>query len=164
MTATATQARTGTYEVMFLTSQGAAAQLGKLIEHMNEVFSRAHATVIAMRKWDDRRLAYPIENQKRGVYFLAYIQCPGDQVAHIERDVVISDQILRCLIVKADHLSMEEMQAADDREGLAVEAKMRASMPAEEAAGSARVRLGRPELDKPEAPAEAEAPEADDAE
>ena len=162
MTTTETVARTGVYEVMFLTGQGAAAQLGSLLEHINEVFARAGAKVSAMRKWDERRLAYPIDKQKRGVYFLAYIECPGDHISRIERDVVISDQILRCLIVRADHLSMDEILAADDREGLAGEAKFRASQPTEEERGAARVRLGRPEAESNDDDADAKDADNDD--
>jgi small subunit ribosomal protein S6 len=83
---TETMARTGTYEGMFLVSQAAAAQFGDTLNHINELFGRANATVVAMKKWDDRRLAYEIDKQKRGVYILAYFTCPTDMVARLERD------------------------------------------------------------------------------
>ncbi|MEZ6241825.1 MAG: 30S ribosomal protein S6 [Phycisphaerales bacterium] len=123
MTQTATK---NVYEVMFLVNQAVAADLSSLVDHINEVLSRAGAEVISMRKWDERRLAYPIEKQKRGVYFLAYVALGGEGPTKIERDVVISEKIMRVLITKADHLTEEEMKTHDKRDELAAEAKLRA--------------------------------------
>lgn len=164
---TATDARVGEYEVMLLSTQSAAATLGELIEHINEVFTRASAEVIAMRKWDDRRLAYEIDKQKRGVYFLAYVRCPSDQIAHIERDVSISEHLMRVLITKADHLTDEEMTSHDQREQLADEARMKGSEVREDE-GSRKVHLGAPEqherADAPAPAAEAQSEGAEPAE
>ena len=115
------------YEAMFLIGQAAAADLAGVIEHIKEVLSRGHAEIVAMRKWDERRLAYEIKKQKRGLYILCYFKAPGGQLAHIERDCNLSEKLLRVLILRADHLTVEEMQAADGREALDTEAKMRAS-------------------------------------
>ena len=123
---TETEVRTGVYEAMFLASQTAAASFGDLIEHINSLFERANADVISMKKWDERRLAYEIEKQKRGVYILAYFTCPTDMVPHLERDVVISDKLLRVLVTSADHLTEEEIAAFNDQDGLATETKLKA--------------------------------------
>lgn len=143
---TDTQARTGVYEVMFLASQSAAASFGDLVAHINHLIGRADGEVLAMKKWDERRLAYEIEKQKRGVYILAYISMPTDMVAHLERDVQISDQVMRVLITTADHLTDEEIKANDDRTGLDTEAKLKAEQgDAGDSEGSSKVRLGAPE-------------------
>ena len=125
-----TAKRTYTYEAMFLLSQAVAADLGGAVDHVKEIMARGHAEIIAMKKWDDRRLAYEIKGQKRGVYILAYFTAPNDKLGHIERDCNLSEKILRTLITRADHLTMEEMQSADDRKGLEIEAKMRGEKPA----------------------------------
>lgn len=158
-----TETRVGVYEAMFLANQAAAASFGDLIAHINNLFERAGAEVVAMKKWDERRLAYEIDKQKRGVYILAYFTCPTDMVAHLERDVQISDQILRVLVTSAEHLTEEEIKANDDRTGLDSEAKLRAEQgDAQESEGSSKVRLGAPEV-KPAAPAAEEAqPSADE--
>ena len=154
---TETAARTGVYECMFLAGQAAAAQFGDLIQHINDLIGRANGEVISMKKWDDRRLAYEMDKQKRGVYILAYINCPADMVGRLERDVQISDKLLRVLITSAAHLSAEEIAAADDRKALQDEAKMRAERAeAGEDEGSSKVRLGAPEQ-----AAAAQAPAAD---
>ena len=150
--------RTGIYEIMILTSQGAAAYLSDFLEHLNLLFERCGANVVALQKWDERRLAYEIDKQRRGVYFLAYVEIDTRQVQQFERDTNISEKIMRVMITKADHLSREQMEAADGREELATEAKMRAERGDDREEGAAgTVRLGAPvkkEEPKDEAPAE----------
>lgn len=142
---TETETRTGVYEAMFLASQTAAASFGDLIEHINSLFVRANAEVISMKKWDERRLAFEIDKQKRGVYILAYFKCPTDMVPHLERDVVISDKLLRVLITSADHLSAEEIAAFNDQDGLVSETKLKAEAgEAKVSEGSKKVHLGAP--------------------
>lgn len=160
---TETQARTGVYEVMFLASQASAAAFGDLVAHINHLLSRANADVLSMKKWDDRRLAYEIEKQKRGVYILAYISCPTDMVAHLERDVQISDQLLRVLVTSAEHLTEEEIKAHDDRTGLETEAKLRAEQgEAADADNNAKFRLGAPEQNDSTSDADSDIDSSDD--
>ncbi len=161
--ATETATRTGTYEVMFLANQAAAASFGDLVAHINNLLKRAKAEVLAMKKWDERRLAFEIDKQKRGVYILAYITCPTDMVSHLERDVQISDQLMRVLITSAEHLTDEEIRSNDDRKGLDTEAKLRAEQgETQEAQGSSKARLGAPEQER-EARARAEAASSQEA-
>lgn len=55
-----------TYEAMFLFGQAAAADLAAAIEHLREVIQvRGHGGIIAMRKWDEHRLAYEINSKAR---------------------------------------------------------------------------------------------------
>lgn len=119
------------YESMFLISQGEAADLSNIVHHIEEILRRGHAEIVAMRKWDERRLAYEIDKQRRGFYLLCYFRAPGTAIAHIERDCNLSERILRVMMLRADHLGQEDIAGADDREGLATEAKMRAARAAE---------------------------------
>ncbi len=125
-----TKKRVYNYEAMFLISQGVAAELTGAIEHIKEIIARGHGEILAMRKWDERRLAYEIKGQKRGYYVLVYFRAAGPDIAHIERDCNLSEKIMRAMILRCDHLTVEEMQSADARKELEVEAKMRAERPA----------------------------------
>ncbi len=142
------------YEGMFLFGQAAGADLGSAVEHVKEILARAHAEIVAMRKWDERRLAYEISGQKRGLYVLVYFQAPNDQLSHIERDCNLSEKIIRSMILRADHLTVDEMQVTDGRKELETEIKLRAERPATPApAASGAVAVAA----APEAPAPTEA-------
>ncbi len=117
--------RRNTYEGMFLVSPAEAADLADVVEHIKETLARGEAELIALKKWDERRLAYEIRKNKRGVYFLAYFGCDPVSIETIERACNLSEKILRVMFTRADHLTVEEMQAADAQEDLAAEAKLR---------------------------------------
>jgi len=70
-----------------------------------------------LRRWDDRRLTYKIKGRRRGVYVLVYFKAPADRIAPMERDAQISEQILRLLVLRADHLTPELMEKAATSRG-----------------------------------------------
>lgn len=124
---------TYTYEAMFLFPPAVSANLQSAVDHINEILSRADAEIISLRKWDERRLAYEIRGNKRGVYFLVYFRVATDKMAQIERDCNLSEQLLRSMIIRADHVTPEQMQAADGRAELADEIQLRSQQQAESA-------------------------------
>lgn len=142
--------RTYHYEAMFLIGQSTAADLGSVITHIDELLERCGATLVAMAKWDERRLAFEIEKQKRGLYILAYFEAPAQNIAQLDRDTQMSETIMRVLVTRADHLTLEEMKAADGREALMGEAKLRAEKASEaDEEQDTGVRMGRPIEDTP---------------
>ena len=68
--------------------------------------------IIVIKKWDKRKLAYEIKGQKRGLYIIAYFTAPGAAVAAIERDVNLSEQVLRVLVTGRSS-EAEEMAAVE---------------------------------------------------
>lgn len=152
--------KTKPYEAMFLLSQAVAADLSGAIEHIRGILDRSGATVVAMRKWDERRLAYEIDKQKRGFYLLVYFTGTGDIAGRIEAECNLSERIMRVLITTADHLTDEEIAHHDDRDTLFAEAKMRSerSPDAEESRGTG-ARLGAPEPERTPGEEEASAGE-----
>lgn len=123
------QNRTSNYEAMFLISQAVATDLAGVTGFIKQTIEKNGGSVIAMRKWDERRLAYEIQKQKRGYYLLTYFSAPTSALAAIERSFNLSEQIMRQLVTKVEHLTLEEMQAADAQRDLETEAKLRASQP-----------------------------------
>ncbi len=57
--------------------------------------------------WGRRRLAYEIKGQKRGTYILVNFKAEAKNLAHIERDCNLSEKVLRSLVMRADHLTIE---------------------------------------------------------
>lgn len=109
----AAEVRTDLYEGLFLLNhQHSSADLGGCLDFLKEVFNRAEAEVLILRRWDDRKLAYEIKSQKRGVYVIAYFNSRRSQIANIERDCNLSEQVVRTLIIRADHLGETELELA----------------------------------------------------
>jgi small subunit ribosomal protein S6 len=113
------------YEGMFLFPQSATAELQTAIDHINELLARADAEIISLSKWDERRLAYDIKGNRRGVYFLTYFRADGTKLTDLERAGNLSEKLLRFMITRADHIEIEQMQAVDGQQQLADEIALR---------------------------------------
>ena len=123
------ETRINAYEGMFLFPQTVSADLQSAADHVLETLSKGGAEVISLCKWDERRLAYDIKGNKRGVYFLTYFKCDAQKLTLIERDCRLSEKLLRSMITRADHVSAEQMLAREGRQQLADESALRKSQP-----------------------------------
>jgi small subunit ribosomal protein S6 len=101
------------YEAMFLFGSGAAAELEAAQTTARNMIEKHGGQIIVLKKWDERKLAYELKRNKRGVYIIAYFRAPGSAVAGIDRDVRLSEEVLRAMITSADHLTEEEMNAVE---------------------------------------------------
>ncbi len=102
-----------TYEAMFLLGPVGAAEPERAINMCRGVIERHGGTIILIKKWDERKLAYEISGQKRGTYIIAFFTAPGTAITGIERDVKLSEEMLRVMVLRADHLTEQDMQAVE---------------------------------------------------
>src|SRR5215831_14266545 len=91
------------YECMFIldTNKVAGDQAGAA-KQIHALLERNSAEVLASRPWAEQKLAYPIGNHKKGLYFLTYFRTEGKNLINIERDVALNEMILRSLTLKID--------------------------------------------------------------
>jgi small subunit ribosomal protein S6 len=107
------------YEAMFLLESGqAASHWSECHKEIENVLTRHGCEIIRLVKWDDRKLAYEIARHKRGTYVLAYFKAPFDAPAKIERDVQLSETLLRVLLIRREKMTEEAMlrQSVPSRE------------------------------------------------
>ncbi len=100
------------YEGMFLFDPGVLTDWESVQKEINRLLERAEAQLVACNRWDERRLAYEIKGRKRGVYALTYFKADPAKIAGIERDVNLSETALRCLILRVEDMTDEEMVEA----------------------------------------------------
>ena len=97
-----------TYEAMFLLDSGyAAANWDACVKEVTNSLQRHNCEIIRLVKWDDRKLVYEIRQHKRGTYVLVYFRAPGEGVAKLERDVQLSENLLRVLVLKCEKMTDE---------------------------------------------------------
>ena len=93
------------YEGMFLVDSGiAASDWGGVIESVEKVLARAGAEKVSLQKWDERSLAYDVVGKSRGTYILTYFHADPGRISGIERDVQLSESLMRVLILRADRM------------------------------------------------------------
>ncbi len=89
------------YEGMFLvdpkTLKKGASEAPEIVQ---SVLEKVKAKIRLVGKWDERRLAYNINNQNRGIYVLAYFECGGAELDHLNREVALMESILRILVLE----------------------------------------------------------------
>lgn len=93
------------YEGMFLVDSGlAASDWGGVIESVEKVLARAGAETVSLHKWDERSLAYDVVGKSRGTYILTYFHADPGRISGIERDVQLSESLMRVLILRTDRM------------------------------------------------------------
>lgn len=98
------------YEGLFLVdSADAAADWSAVTGAVEKILSRADAEVVSLAKWDERKLAYEMKGRSRGTYILSYFNCAPGRIGAIERDVQLSEQILRVMILTTDRMSESDI-------------------------------------------------------
>lgn len=95
--------RTNVYECMFiLDTTKVAGDVPAADKQLRAMLERHHAQVLISRPWDERRLTYPVKNQKKGLYYLTYFSTESQNVVGIEQDCALNEMILRMLILRID--------------------------------------------------------------
>jgi len=98
------------YEVMFLIDSAEAAKdWDGIIELVTKMLNKIDAQILSLKKWDERPLAYSIKRCGRGTYILAYFKADGRKITELERDVLLSERVMRALILRVDHLTEEDI-------------------------------------------------------
>jgi small subunit ribosomal protein S6 len=92
---------------------------------LHAILEKNQAEVLASRPWDERRLAYPIRKNnvvhKKGLYYLIYFRAEGDRLAALEHDFLLTEMILRSLVLCIDPKLVDIMlQLAQDEHAVAL--------------------------------------------
>jgi small subunit ribosomal protein S6 len=90
------------YEAMFLVDSAQASDWDAVVKTIETILKRADAEVVAIRNWAERKLAYEIDHKTRGTYVLCFFKADGSAIPSIEKDVQLSEQVLRVLILSTE--------------------------------------------------------------
>lgn len=123
------------YELLYIISpktEDAARE--ELIERYRNVVTAAGGTA-EVNKWGLRKLAYKIDFQSEGYYVLMNFTAPEDLPAELERQMRITDAVMRFMVTKK--VENKLTRAEDERKAKAAEKAAAAAKAREEAAAAA---------------------------
>ncbi|VAX42323.1 hypothetical protein MNBD_PLANCTO02-1350 [hydrothermal vent metagenome] len=101
------------YEGMFLLNSNAyAADPEGSVENIIALLEKSGATITAHRPWQEGRLAYEIEEQRKGLHYIVMFEMPGDGVSTLARSVKLSTLVLRHLVIRHTPMLFDAMVAA----------------------------------------------------
>lgn len=111
------------YECMLmLDTTKVAGDLQAAILHIHTSYEKHKAEVMASRPWDERRLFFPVNKQKKALFYLTYFQCDSQALLAIEHDLALNESVLRHLVLKIEPKLTETMLAiARDPHALALQ-------------------------------------------
>lgn len=109
-TAPTTPTITRKYEGLFLFGTNYTADVDGALDVVRSLIEKNGGNVLVLKKWDDRKLAYEIRKQTRGLYVIVYFEAPPSAITSIDRDVRLGNDVLRCMITDGNHLSAEEVE------------------------------------------------------
>ncbi len=96
-------------------------QLQAAVERVTRAIVNAGGSLSKISPWGKRRLAYPIQHHRDASYFLIHFDIEPSAVREIERGILISEEILRHLVVvleprhrRAGEDSVDEVSAVPD--------------------------------------------------
>ncbi|BAQ66462.1 30S ribosomal protein S6 [Geminocystis sp. NIES-3709] len=90
-----------TYEMMFILRPDLSHdQVNKQLHKYRDLLKQNGAEKVSMDVWGKRRLAYQIKKFNDGIYILTHYTGDGSQVALIERDMRLSEEVIRYLTIK----------------------------------------------------------------
>lgn len=59
-------------------------------------------TIVSCDDMGSRNLAYEIEKQKRGYYYVIYFTAPSESILELERNYRINENIIRFIFIKSE--------------------------------------------------------------
>lgn len=91
------------YELAFivrpdLDDEGVTEVVEKVSQHVKSI----DGEVTSVDVWGRRALAYPIDNHRDGVYVLFQAKMPPSALSELERNLKLSEEIIRYLLIKVE--------------------------------------------------------------
>ena len=92
------------YETLFVVHPEQGPRIKEFIEKFKKVIEAQNGAVSHVDEWGLRDLAYRIEKQGKGYYALMQHRSTGRGVEELERNLRLTDGVLRYLTVRADEV------------------------------------------------------------
>ena len=73
-----------------------------VVDKVSQFVKSANGEVASVDVWGRRTLAYPINNHREGVYVLFQAKISPSALTELERNLKLSEEIIRYLLVKVD--------------------------------------------------------------
>jgi small subunit ribosomal protein S6 len=107
------------YEHIFLVRQDAtAAQVDALVEQYKGVITAGGGAVAKVENWGIKSLTYRIKKNRKAHFTLMNIDSPSAAVAEMERQMSISEDVIRFMTIAVEELEegpSAQMRRRDDR-------------------------------------------------
>jgi small subunit ribosomal protein S6 len=123
------------YELGFILSPEASEEEARAImDRVEQVVTTHDGQIVKVNQWGRRRLAYPIERHRDGIYVFIDMTLTPESVSELERTLKVSEIVLRHMVKRRDPKAVqkerEEREAREARAAAPVTTTTEAEEPA----------------------------------
>jgi small subunit ribosomal protein S6 len=102
------------YELGIVVSPEASEEQTKgILDRVTQIVQTHGGQVVKVHPWGRRRLAYPIDRHRDGLYFFLDLALTPQTVVEIDRNLKVSEEVVRHLIVKRDPRAIAAQRARE---------------------------------------------------
>ncbi len=102
------------YELGIVVSPEASEEQTKgILDRVTQVVQTNGGQVVKVHPWGRRRLAYPIDRHRDGLYFFLDLSLTPQTVLEIDRNLKVAEEVIRHLIVKRDPRALAAQRARE---------------------------------------------------
>ncbi len=123
------------YELGFILSpEVSEEQTRAILDRVEQVVANYNGEVVRVNQWGRRRLAYPIQRHRDGIYVFIDMILTPETVSELERTLKVSETVLRHMVKKRDpKIAQKEREEREAREARAAAAPVAVATQATEA-------------------------------
>lgn len=105
------------YEAIFIVHPALEdSALAQLVRETKEIFIKRGSDIVYDEEMGKKRLAYPIEKQRFGTFYLLHFTSEGQQNVQINRDLEHKDNILAHMIVRIEEDEVRQVTPESEAE------------------------------------------------
>lgn len=102
------------YELGIVVSPEASEEQTKgILDRVTQIVQTNGGQVVKVHPWGRRRLAYPIERHREGLYFFLDLSLTPQTVVEIDRNLKVTEEVIRHLMVKRDPRAVAAQRARE---------------------------------------------------
>jgi small subunit ribosomal protein S6 len=105
------------YELMLvLRPDTADDRVQQILDRTTRGIAASEGQIVKVSPWGRRRLAYPIDGQREGSYFIVVFEAPSAAIEELERGLNITEEIMRHLVTRVERPASSRRGGAKDEE------------------------------------------------
>ena len=106
------------YELMLVLRPDAPDdRIAAIIDRTTRQITADGGQIVKVAPWGRRRLAYPIDRHREGAYHIVVFEAPTTAIAELERGLLITEEVLRHLVIRQERPARATRDAAAGGDG-----------------------------------------------
>jgi small subunit ribosomal protein S6 len=106
------------YELMLVFRPDAPDdRIAAIIDRTTRQIATDGGQIVKVAPWGRRRLAYPIDRHREGAYHIVVFEAPTGAIAELERALLITEEVLRHLVIRQDRPARAMREAGVGEDG-----------------------------------------------